>query len=231
MRVREDEAVPRTVDHRERRAQIADGLVRVAAREGLHAVTMRSVAAESGVSLRLVQYYFENKAQLMHAALRHLERRSNERWAARLAQLPSPASARVFVEAFLAEALPTDEQSRAFHLVWTSYAVLAMTDRELADQPFVEGPNRLERQLADVLGEARSRGELASDVDASFEAARLLTISHGLGTSVLVGRRTAEAAMAVLRYHLDRLFGPSPSADPSAVPSADTTGPPQARWP
>lgn len=200
--------MPRTADHQARRTQIADGLIRVAGRDGLHAVTMRSVAAESGVSLRLVQYYFRNKAQLMHGALRHLERQSNERWTARLAQLPSPPSARAFIEAFLAEALPTDEQSRTFHLVWTSYAVLAMTDRELADRPFVEGPNRLERQLADVLRQAQVSGELATDLDVSFEAARLLTINHGLGTSVLVGQRTAEAAMTVLRYHLDRIFGP-----------------------
>lgn len=205
--------MPRKVDHDERRAEIADGLVRVAGREGLHAVTMRSVAAESDVSLRLVQYYFQTKAQLMRFALEHLEHRSNERWATRLDELPSPPSARAFVEAFLAEALPTDEQSRTFHLVWTSYAVLAMTDPELAEQPFVEGPNRLERQLADVLRRAQADGELDPDLDASSEAASLLTISHGLGTSVLVGQRTVDSARVVLRYHLDRLFGLTAEAE------------------
>lgn len=200
--------MPRTVDHGERRARIADGLVRVAARDGLHAVTMRSVAAESGVSLRLVQYYFRTKAELMHAALEHLERQSHQRWAARLAGLPSPASPRAFVEALLAEALPTDEPSRAFHLVWTSYAVLAMTDPELAGQPFVEGPDRLERQLADVLRRAQAEGELPAELDADSEAARLLALGHGLGTSVLVGQRTPAAAAEVLSYHLDGLFSP-----------------------
>lgn len=200
--------MPRTVDHTVRRAQIVDGLVRVAGREGLHAVTMRSVAAEAGVSLRLVQYYFESKAQLMHAALRRLEQRSNERWTDGLAKMSSPRSARAFIEAFLAEALPTDEESRTFHLVWTSYAVLAMTDRDLAAQPFIAGPNRLEEQLADVLTRARADGDLVWDLDPAFEAARLLTLTHGLGTSVLVGQRSPEAALAVLRYHLDQLFGP-----------------------
>lgn len=50
------------------------------------------------------------------------------------------------------------------------------------------------------------RGRLPSKLDISAEAARLLTLSHGLGTSVLVGQRSAEAAMVVLRYHLDQLF-------------------------
>ncbi|SFQ68943.1 regulatory protein, tetR family [Amycolatopsis arida] len=205
--------MPRTVDHDQRRARIADALVRLAAREGLPAVTMRAVAAEAGVSLRLVQYYFESKGQLMHAALRHLERRGHERWLARLARLPDPPPARAFVEALLAEALPADGERRAFHLVWTSYAVLAMTDPELAAQPFVEGPNRVERQVADALRRAGAAGELVAGADPATEAARLLALNHGLGTSVLVGQRTPEAAEAVLRYHLDRLFTP-PSRQP-----------------
>ncbi|AGP55594.1 TetR/AcrR family transcriptional regulator [Streptomyces rapamycinicus] len=199
--------MPKRVDHAQRRGHIIDALVRVAAAEGLHAVTMRGVAAEAGMSLNLVQYYFDSKPQLMHAALERLEQQSHERWSARLARLPHPVTAHAFIEAFCAEALPTDGPSRAFHLVWTSYAVLAMTDPELAAQPFVEGPNRLERQLTDVLRQAQTDGELAADVDASVEAARLLAMSHGLGTSVLVGQRTAEAAEAVMRHHLTKLFG------------------------
>lgn len=189
-----------------RRGQIVDGLLRLAAREGLHAVTMRAVAAEAGVSLRLVQHYFQTKARLMHAAIDYLERESRKRWQARLADVPHPTPVRTFVEALVAEALPVGDQSRAFHLVWTSYAVLAMTDPDLAEQPFVEGPRRLERQLADALTQARTTGELADDLDVNAEAARLLAISHGLGTSVLVGQRTPTEAVGVLRYHLDRLF-------------------------
>ena len=190
--------MPRTADHDARRTQIIDGLVRVAGRDGLHAVTMRAVAAEAGVSLRLVQYYFESKAQLMNAALERLERQSHERWAARLEGLRDP-SPREVVEALVAEALPTDPESRVFHQVWTSYAVLAMTEPPMAAQPFVEGPDRLERQITGILAGAGA-------VDPETEAARLLALAHGLGTSVLVGRRSAESAMWILRHHLDELF-------------------------
>ncbi|GFE19801.1 hypothetical protein [Streptomyces nigrescens] len=38
------------------------------------------------------------------------------------------------------------------------------------------------------------------------EAISLLALSAGLGTSVLVGQRTPEAAAPALRHHLDRLF-------------------------
>ncbi|MDG4769808.1 TetR/AcrR family transcriptional regulator [Solwaraspora sp. WMMD792] len=198
--------MPRTTDHAVRRAQIADALVRIAGREGLHAVTMRSVAAEAGVSLRLVQYYFQNKEHLLIGALRHLERQSHHRWAQRLAGLPDPPPPRAVVEAFLIEALPTDEPSRVFHLVGTSYAVLAMTDPQVAEQPFIRGVDRLEQQLADTLTRARTTGLLAPDADPALEASRLIALANGLGTSLLVGQRTPEVATAVLHYHLDRLF-------------------------
>lgn len=198
--------MPKIVDHDERRRQIVEALIRQAGREGLHAVTMRSVAAEAGVSLRLVQYYFISKGELMHAALRHLERQSRERWAARLAGQEHGRSVRDYLEAFAAEALPGDGQSRTFHLLWTSFALLSLTDPDLARQPFVAGPQRLEGEIADRLRQGQIRGELAPQLDATYEAARLLTLCHGLGTGILVGQRSPEAAMAIARRHLDHLF-------------------------
>lgn len=203
--------MPRTTDHGERRAHIADALVRVAARDGLHEVTMRSVAAEADVSLRLVQYYFQSKAQLLVGAVRQLEQRSNQRWSARLADLTHPPPPRAVVEAFLAEALPTDEASRVFHLVGASYGVLAMTDAELAGQPFISGIDRLEEHLTEALTRARAAGELAAGTEPALEATRLVMLSHGLGTSVLVGQRDLEAARKVLDYHVAQLFDTSRS--------------------
>ncbi|MEV6560878.1 TetR/AcrR family transcriptional regulator [Nocardia sp. NPDC051756] len=197
--------MPRTPDHAARRAQIADALVQVASREGLHAVTMRSVAAAANVSLRLVQYYFQNKEQLLIGALQHLEQQSHHRWAQRLTELPAP-SPRAIVEAFLFEALPTDEPSRVFHLLGTSYAILAMTDPRLAEQPFISGVDRLEERLAGALAHADAEGELAPGIDVAIEATRLVTVTNGLGTSVMVGQRTEEQAIAVLHYHLDQVF-------------------------
>ncbi len=200
------ENLPRTVDHDERRAKIADALVRIAATDGLHAVTMRSVAAEAGVSLRLVQYYFGTKADLMNAALRRLEEESHRRLTARLATLPDNASARAFIDAFFVEALPTDCESRRFHLVWTSYALLAATDPELSRQPISDGPARMERQLAAVLRDAQQIGEISAKRDASYDAVRLLALNHGLGTGVLIGLHTPDEAVAIFSGHLDEIF-------------------------
>ncbi len=78
--------MPKRVDHEERRSQIAEALVRVAGRRGLHAVGMRDVAAEAGVSLRLVQYYFQTKEKLLFYGLQHL----TDRFSARVAPASPP---------------------------------------------------------------------------------------------------------------------------------------------
>ncbi|MFI9354776.1 TetR/AcrR family transcriptional regulator [Streptomyces lydicus] len=206
--------MPKRVDHEERRTQIAEALVRVAGRRGLHAVGMREVAAEAGVSLRLVQYYFETKEKLLLYGLQQLAGQLGARVAARLRAAGDNPGPRATIEALLRESLPTDEESRTFHLVYTSYAVLAVTDEALAAQPFTDGPNAAEDAVTRLLQQAQDARLTAPDMDARREAAGLLAMSAGLGTSILVGQRTPDSALAVLRLHLDRLF-PEGGADPA----------------
>ncbi|MDZ7915135.1 MAG: TetR/AcrR family transcriptional regulator [Rhodococcus sp. (in: high G+C Gram-positive bacteria)] len=198
--------MPRIPDPTRRRAEIAEALVRVASRDGLQAVTMRSVAAEAGVSLRLVQYYFTSKEELLVGTLQHLEQGSQERWAQRLADLPSPPQPRSIIDTFTSEALPTDEPSSMFHLVWMSYAVMAMTNTHIARRPSLSSIDRIERQLTGALQRAIDADELVPDCDPAIEAARLVTLVNGLGTSILVGQHSVDRATEVLTYHLDRLF-------------------------
>lgn len=103
-------------------------------------------------------------------------------------------------------ALPTDDESRTFHHLYTSYAVLAMTDRALAAQPFIKNPDAAEDALTELLRQAQEAALLAPHVDARLEAAGLLAMSAGLGTSILVGQRSPESAAAVLDHHLNRIF-------------------------
>lgn len=63
------EAMPKKVDRHERRTLIADALMRVAARQGLEAVSLRHVAAEAGVSPGMVQHYFRTKDEMMAFAM------------------------------------------------------------------------------------------------------------------------------------------------------------------
>ncbi|MGI5346615.1 TetR family transcriptional regulator C-terminal domain-containing protein [Streptomyces sp. CA-250714] len=102
--------------------------------------------------------------------------------------------------------MPTDEVSRTFHLVGASYAVLAMTDPELADQPFVAGLNHLGKHLEDALRQGQADGSLPADLDPVRQADVLIALNHGLGTTVMVGQRTPDEARATFQHHLDTLF-------------------------
>lgn len=198
--------MPRRVDHTQRRTEIAEALVRVAGRRGLHAVGMRDVAAEAGVSLRLVQYYFETKEKLLLFGLERLAERFGERVADRLRAAGDGAGPRATVEALLMAALPTDEESRTFHHLYTSYAVLSVTDSALAAQPFIKQPDAAEDALTGLLRKAQDADLLRPGADPRLEAIGLLAMSAGLGSSVLVGQRGQESAMEVLDHHLNRVF-------------------------
>ncbi|GHB78727.1 hypothetical protein GCM10010377_81010 [Streptomyces viridiviolaceus] len=198
--------MPKRVDHEERRTQIAEALVRVAGRCGLHAVGMRDVAAEAGVSLRLVQYYFQSKEKLLHYGLQHLAERFGERAAARVRAAGDDPEPRVMVEAVLKASLPTDEEGRTFHLVYTSYAVLSVTDQALAAQSFIDKPVAAEDAVTGLLQKAQEAHLTRPGMDARLEAISLLAMAAGLGTSILVGQRSAESAAAVLDHHLNRIF-------------------------
>jgi AcrR family transcriptional regulator len=202
--------VPRRVDHEERRQQIAEALLRTAAARGLHATGMREVAAEAGVSLRLVQYYFGTKEELLLAAMQQLAARFAARATARFRQANSgPAGPRDVIAAILAESLPADEERRTFHLIYTAYLALSLTDPALAIAPLVKNSGAVAGVVAAQLRAAKAAGDTPAHLDPDLEALSLLAMSAGLATSVLAGQSTADQAQAVVDYHLDRLFPPS----------------------
>ncbi len=100
-----------------------------------------------------------------------------------------------------------DERRRADQLAWTAYYAAGLT--EPADA--VDGryaPDALERWLTGVVARAVESGEVAGDRDPRIEVVSLLALTNGLVSSVLGRQRTVDDALAVVRYRLDRLFGP-----------------------
>ncbi len=73
-------AVRRQARGERRRLDLLDATIRLIAREGTHAVTLRAVAAEAGASLRATTYYFESKEELVAEAFRHYASRAVERF-------------------------------------------------------------------------------------------------------------------------------------------------------
>jgi AcrR family transcriptional regulator len=219
--------VPKRVDHEERRRQIADALLRTAATRGLHAAGMREVAAEAGVSLRLVQYYFGTKEELLLAAMQYLAARFGARAVARFKGASGsggPASPREVIAAILAEALPADDDRRTFYVVYTAYLALSLTDPALAIAPLVKNSDTVTGVVAAQLRAAQAAGDTPARLDPDLEAFSLMAMSAGLATSVLAGQSSIQQAQAVVDYHLNRLFPASRPALRRAPAKVPATG-------
>lgn len=65
--------MPKIVDHELRRKEIVESFLYLASIDGLENISLRNIAGHAGISLRQVQYYFENKEDLILAGLSHLE--------------------------------------------------------------------------------------------------------------------------------------------------------------
>jgi AcrR family transcriptional regulator len=199
--------VPRHVDHDQRRAELTAALLRIASSRGLQAVTMREVAAEAGVSLRVVQYYFTDKATLLTAGLAELAGRLDRRVRARAAAAGDGLSVRQVLEIVVGSILPTDDATRDDALAWTAFYAVALTDPTLgAGGP--HHPDALEAWLTARLERARVAGEVPAELDARTEVVLLLALANGLTSSVLGRQRTADDALRVLRHQLDQVLAP-----------------------
>ncbi len=201
--------MPKRVDHEERRRQIADALLRSAAARGLHATGMREVAAEAGVSLRLVQYYFGTKEELLLAGMQHLAARFADQAMTRIGRTKETggqAGPRDVIAAILAEALPADDERRTFAVLNAAYFALALTDPALAVAPLVKNSNAVVDVVAAQLRAAQAAGDTPAHLDPDAEALSLLAMASGLVNSILAGQSPAERAQAVIDYQLNRLF-------------------------
>ncbi|MCR6485979.1 TetR/AcrR family transcriptional regulator [Amycolatopsis sp. OK19-0408] len=196
--------MPRLADHEQRRRQIAEAVWRIASARGLEDVSLRKVAAEAGVSLRLVQYYFGTRDDLLLGALEILNADAGESIRAGLGP-EEDATPREILRAMLVGMLPVDDERRTRYLVHLAYFVRSLSDPGLASA-FSAAPPELERLTADLLGWGRDRGEVAADLELLPEAELLLSSVDGLQTSIILGQRTPEAAIALIDHQLARLF-------------------------
>jgi AcrR family transcriptional regulator len=71
--------MPKIVDHAQRRVELVDALLRVAARDGFAAASVRTVAEEAGWSAGTLRHYYPSQDQLVEAALATLTERAVQR--------------------------------------------------------------------------------------------------------------------------------------------------------
>jgi AcrR family transcriptional regulator len=174
--------MPRVVDHEERRAQVAAAVRRVVSADGLEAVTVRRVAAETGMSTSVVSHYFAGKDDLVRLAFRLVLDRGRAR-----AEAHARAGAGR-VRALLTTGLPLDAERRTEARIWFSFLGLALTRPELAaDQ------RSAYRAWRAAVAEALRDAGLPADRDADAEAAALIALVDGLAVQAVFEARRLPA--------------------------------------
>ncbi|QKW12602.1 TetR/AcrR family transcriptional regulator [Verrucosispora sp. NA02020] len=202
--------MPRLSDRDARRGEILAALLRIAGERGLHAVSMRTVAAQAGVSVSTVQYYFRTKEELLFAGLRHQADIVGRRAVAGMPVDPAEHP-RDSLRAWLVQFVPVDAEQRAAYIVFAAYHALALTDPALAELSYSRDSVELERALCELVAAAQRSGAVPAERDADAEAGNLLALATGLADSVMAGMRSPETAIALLDYQLDHVFR-TPSA-------------------
>ena len=101
--------MPKLIDHDRRREEIAEATWRVIHAQGISGVSIRTVAAEAGISTGSLRHVFPSKADLLVHATELVGRRAQGRIEEHLRE-PDP---RALVLAVIKELLPLDAERRA----------------------------------------------------------------------------------------------------------------------
>jgi AcrR family transcriptional regulator len=160
----------------DRRSLILDAAIGVIARTGVRGLRVEVVAAEAGVAVSLIYYYFGSRNGLVRATLDH----ANERAAS-----AAPAGVR---STLLSE---LDESARETSTVWGEIQASAVFQPELRDQV---------REATEAWVGLVGRGieAEAPHVDAGPAAERLTALVDGLSSRWLSGAITRERARDLL---------------------------------
>lgn len=192
--------VPKVVDHDERRELIADALWRVVRRDGYAAVSVRTVAAETGMSTGALRHYFGSQDELIAFAMRSLMERAR----ARVAAAGEDATGLDGLVRVLEEVLPLDAQRRAESEVWLALVAASRTEPTL--RPLADEAHRSLRGLCDSV--VRVVAQLSvGDLDLEVETDRLHGLVDGLAVhGTLYPRMMPRARIrAAIRRHVTDL--------------------------
>lgn len=175
--------MPKLVNHEERRASIALGVIAVMSEQGISGVSLRSVAQAVGVSMGQVQHYFATKAELVRHACQLFIDRANEQH-----EETSDAAPRDRLERLLTMNIPGAADERAGTAIWYEFVIAGAKDVQIAEM---------------ITGAWRSRHRHLVALLPSAEAAdRVAALSDGLAVRAMLGDITHAAARSCIANEL-----------------------------
>lgn len=182
-----------------RRTEIVNGAIRLIAREGYEATTMRGLAAELDVSTGTITHWFATKNQVLGAVMDELAVRTGARTAAELEHASSPLETLIA----LGDATVPDTPEQADdQRCWTELAARAARTPDLAERHerlYNGWRRRMEKAVDEGIGAKDFR-----KVDATEWARTYAALLDGLAMHVLLHPEsvTPERMRVAVRAHI-----------------------------
>ncbi|GGS76048.1 TetR/AcrR family transcriptional regulator [Nonomuraea spiralis] len=194
--------MPKIVDHDERRAEVLSAARRVIVRDGIDAATTRAIAKEAGYSNGVLAHYFADKDEILLSALRQ----SHQRIRARLTRKVEGVTGLAALREVLLDNLPLDGERTQESRLEVSFWSRSLASERLAEVQRAEA-DELRAAVRELLGQARTAGELRADGNLDDLAEHLLALVDGLSLHLLLypGRLTRVDLERLMLQALDRL--------------------------
>lgn len=191
--------MPKIVDHQARRRDIVAAMWRIVERDGFAAVSVRSVAAEAGVSKATISHYFAKQSDLLVQAVEE----NIASVTGQLVELDLDHCTAEVVEEAMMIAIPTTAQRRREAQVWL--ALLSQHNLDPASTRALTHLNVTVRVgIMVVLRAMKAQGLMAPDRDILVECARTHALVDGLSLQTLTdpGLMPAGQIRRLVRAHV-----------------------------
>jgi AcrR family transcriptional regulator len=167
--------VPKVVDHEQRRRELADAALALAARDGLAAVTTRATAAECGWSTGVLNHYFSSRNELLAAALQRAGDLQQQTYTRVLA---TDTTARDKLTAITESILPLDPRRLAMTRIFLFFYAQGAADED-ARAVIAGFLARWRSVLHGAISSGQCAGELSADIDTAAAVFTLQTMTDG----------------------------------------------------
>jgi DNA-binding transcriptional regulator YbjK len=191
--------MPKIVDHDAQRQLIVEALWRVVDRDGAAAVSVRSVAAEAGLSRTGMSHYFESQSQLLAMAIEHSIASVTEKiLEIDVLDLDLDRAAQA-----LAVMVPTTAQRRRHGQIWLQ--LLAQANDPGVSKVLTDLNHEVRTATSEILSSLNSRAIINCNVEE--QAAVLHAMIDGFSVQVLTQSRSRKTVTPyqAIRNHLEML--------------------------
>ncbi|MEU3373897.1 TetR family transcriptional regulator C-terminal domain-containing protein [Streptomyces sp. NPDC006660] len=196
--------MPKQVDHRERREEIARALWRVVEQRGVAHLSVREVAREAGMSHGQLQHYFASREAMLSFAMDFASEQTSLRVGRDVRELGERPHPRDVLRVMLTEMLPLRADARATSRMSALFVLEALHNENFHARAR-EGMAQGRLLVEELIRQAINDGRVAPDRDPVIETHLLLALT-GFSALLELGVTEPDEARAAIDHHLDRLF-------------------------